>query len=134
MDPVTPEQVPQLLPGAPQPEQQHLTLATLWARGELAARRVDLGALTGDAEVAARTAIAAKSLALKAGIGGVIGLSGKAGASKIKVGPIEVTLAARDAHGQAQVAQTEWEVLAGQLLALAVPARPLRGAFSGVAR
>lgn len=134
MQAVTPADVPDLIPDAPTPQPEHVALATLWARGELAARQVTLDSLTGEAEVAARTAIAAKSLAYQAGFGGVIGLSGKVGASKIKVGPIEVTLAARDAHGQAQVAQGEWEAFAAQLLALAVPARPLRGFFPGAAR
>ena len=138
MDPlVTPAEVPTLIPGAPQPEQAHVTLATLWARGELAQRRVALDSLTGDALVAARTAIAARSLALKAGFGGVISLGG-VGANtrkKIELGPIKVEYAVgMDSQGRAVVEADGWDALALQLLYLALPPVRFSGWFPGASR
>lgn len=138
MPPVTPADVPALLPGAPQPEQVHLTLASAWVTGELTRLRIDPDGLTAEQQVLVRTAIAAKSLAFKAGLTGTISLTGAAtagGLKGIKLPGLELTLTppSTDVHGNAVVAAADWEAYALQFLALLGPARRARG-FAGVSR
>lgn len=138
MPPVAPEDVPNLIPGAPVPDAAHLTLATLWAAREMASRNTDPATLTGDHLTAYRTAVAAKSLAYKAGLGGAVTLTGTAsggGLKGIKLPGLELTLnpTTVDVHGNAQVATGEWDAYALAFLDLAAP-RPARRAFAGVSR
>lgn len=138
MPPVTPADVPALIPDAPQPEQVHVTLASIWVAGELARLRIDPAGLTAEQQVLVRTAIAAKSLALKAGLSGTISLTGTAasgGLKGIKLPGLELTLTptSTSVHGSAVVAAADWEAFALQVLALLGPARRV-GAFAGVSR
>lgn len=138
MPPVTPADVPALIPGAPEPEQVHVTLASIWVAGELARLRVDPAGVTSEQETLVRTAVAAKSLALKAGLGGTLSLTSAASAAGlkgIKIPGLELALtpASTDVHGNAVVAAADWEAYALQFLALLSPARRTRG-FAGVAR
>lgn len=139
MKPVTADDVQDLIPGAPAPEDAHIALATLWAASELGKHRVTLGVLTGTAADAARAAIAAKSLALKAGLDGAISLGRSAtggGLKGIKVPGLELTLnpTSVDEHGKATVAAADWEAFAQQFLQLAVPVQVQRPWFPGASR
>ncbi|MBZ9753001.1 hypothetical protein K7W42_19365 [Deinococcus sp. HMF7604] len=126
-----PADVPTLIPGAPIPEAAFLNLAAIWASGEATKRRADLDSLTGPAAEAARTAIAAKSLGFKAGLGGVLSLeesSSSGGLKGIKLPGLELTLnpSGTDVHGRATVAAEEWHAFAAQFLDLALPGVPRR--------
>ncbi|MVN88284.1 hypothetical protein GO986_16180 [Deinococcus sp. HMF7620] len=125
-----PADVPTLIPGAPIPEAAFLNLAAIWASGEATKRRADLASLSGPAAEAARTAIAAKSLGFKAGLGGVLSLeeSTGGGLKGIKLPGLELTLnpSGTDVHGRATVAAEEWHAFAAQFLDLALPGAPRR--------
>ncbi|WP_295818012.1 hypothetical protein [uncultured Deinococcus sp.] len=136
---VTPDDVFDLIPGAPAVELAHLALALLWAKRELRLRRVDPDALEGDALLTARTAVAAKALALNAGIGGVVSLDSSAtegGLKGIKLPGIELTLApqSRDARGNLVLAASDWAALAEEFLALAMPVSTRPRLFPGASR
>lgn len=140
---VTPQQVPQLIPGAPADvADAHLGLATLWLAQQLSDRRVSEDALSDQAQIAARTALAAKALELRSALtGGVtrlqVATSSSGGAlESIKLPGLElklgktVTVDGAQAH---EVAAGTWAALAVQLLALALPSLPRR-VFPGAAR
>jgi hypothetical protein len=134
-------EIAELLPGAPKPKPAFVNLALGWARGELT-RRGAPDSLSGDALLAARTAVAAKALALQAGVGGVISLEGLAsgGAAKIiesfKV-PDEIEVKYRAAVSQdtsLALAGEQWDLLAATLLTQALPVVTPRRLAVGVAR
>ncbi|UQN10372.1 hypothetical protein [Deinococcus sp. QL22] len=135
---VSPDQVTELIPGAPEPEDAHVTLALIWARGELARRQVVADTLTGDALMAARTAVAAKALAYRAGLGGTLTLlSGSTGGGlkAIKLPGLELSLTpASDSHGSSVLAAGDLDAFAAALLLLAVPVGGFAFAFPGAAR
>ncbi len=134
--------VPDLLPGAPEPEPQFVTLAILWAAGELGKRHVPPDLLGAEALTGVKTAIAAKALALMAQVKGVVTLENVAesGAARviesIKI-PDEIEVkyrAATSTDGTLALAAGQWDSLADGFLALAVPGTPSRGLFPGAAR
>ena len=138
---VTPDDVPGLIPGAPYPEAAHVSLALVWARTQLALRRVDPDTLSGDALLAARTGVAARALALKAGIGGVVSLEGAAvgGAARVIESvrvpdEIEVKYRAPQSTDTAlALAADGWDATATYWLQQ-VPGRGSRVVFPGAAR
>lgn len=140
MDPVTPEQVQGDFPGAPAPGAGELTLATLWANGELAGRRVMISGLTADQLTALRLAIGAKALALKAAVDGPLRLSAGAPAAKViesveVVDEIKVKFrAALSSHEALELQSAQWDALASSVLTLACPARPAGFLFPGASR
>lgn len=139
---VAPQEVPELIPGAPQPEPGHMDLAALWLGGELLRRRVVDGTLSGPALLAARTALAAKALALKAGVDGALSLQVSAGSGAAKViesveVPDEIKVkyrAAQRADEALSLASGQWEEVALAYLLLAVGSGARFRAFAGVAR
>jgi hypothetical protein len=137
---LVPGDVPTLIPDAPTPGQVHVTLALIWARGELLKRRVDPELLTGDALVAARTAVAAKALAYKAGLGGTLtlldGASTGGGLKGIKLPGLELTMApaSTDSHGLAILAASDLDAFALALLLLAAPTGGRTFVFPGASR
>ncbi|WP_309569624.1 hypothetical protein [Deinococcus sp.] len=139
---VTAGDVARLLPGAAVPDPAHLALAIIWARGELARRRVTLDALSGDALVAARSAVAARALALKAGLGGAIALhaSSRAGPAKIieslKI-PDEIEVkyrAVASASEGLSLTAGQFDALAEEFLSYAVPTVTTARVFPGASR
>lgn len=139
---VTPDQVPSLIPEAPAPGEAHLALAEVWARGQLGLRQINLDTLEPEQLPLARTAIAARALAVKAGFGGALALeqSGAGQAARViesvKIdGEIETKFRAPQARDVALVsAASGWQAMAEEALALIPsPTRPLR-LFPGASR
>ncbi|WP_339098302.1 hypothetical protein WDJ50_18650 (plasmid) [Deinococcus sp. VB142] len=139
---VTPQEVPELIPGAPQPEPGHMDLAALWLGGELLRRRVAAESLTGPALLAARTALAAKALGLKAGVDGALSLQVSAGSGAARViesveVPDEIKVkyrAAQRADEALLLASGQWEEVALAYLLLAAGSGSGVRVFAGVAR
>lgn len=136
---IQPADVPDLIPDAPVPEDAHVTLAGIWLVQELLGRGVSVDMVWTDAQTTLlKTTLAAKALALKAGLGGVVTLGESAsggGLKSIKLPGLELSLntTSTDTHGKAVIAASDWERYALQFLALLLPSAGRRG-FVGVSR
>ncbi|MCD0165410.1 hypothetical protein CBQ26_00595 [Deinococcus indicus] len=143
---VTPAEVPQLIPDAPADvtdvTEGHLTLAALWVAQRLAERNVSDTALDTPQRLAARTAIAAKALELRAGTDSGITLHHVATSGPAKVIesikiPDELEVKYRAAASKDEtltLTSTHWAGLAEKFLLLAFPSAPRRPLFPGAAR
>lgn len=140
MDPVTPQEAADFFEGAPEVAVSQLTLATVWASGELALRRVGLDHLGAEQRQAVRMAIAAKALALRAGVTGVVGLRASASNAKVVesvevVDEIKVKFRAAVSADELVTLETgQWSALAESLLQLALPVAHVGFIFPGAAR
>lgn len=141
---IAPADVPSLIPGAPAPETAHVDLAGIWAAQELLSRGVSLDTTWSDAQLTLlKTAIAAKALALKAGLGGVVTLEGiaKNGAARV-IDTVEIPDEVKVKYTKAMtgdealtLASSQWDDLALRFLVQALPASKIRrAAFVGVSR
>ncbi|RJF74927.1 hypothetical protein D3875_02730 [Deinococcus cavernae] len=138
MEPVTPEEVTALFPDADEVSSVHLRLAALWLEGELARRSASLAGLTANQLSAVRMAVAARALALKAGVDGTLTFTSSAGGrglKGIKLPGLELQLNPNqtDQRGNLLLGQADLGTLADQLLNLVFPAS-IRWSFPGAAR
>lgn len=139
MELLTPEQVPELLPGAPVPAAPHVTIALAWGAQQLLVRGLTIANLTAEQVVLYRTAVAARSLSLKAAIEGTVAVSATSNArviEQIKI-PEEIEVKWKVAAATDQplyLAADQWAEMALSFLMLALPGLARRRAFAGTSR